>query len=162
MFRLYKTVLNLKTRLQEQNLKKILIFFHYRLNLIICCKTKLKIEFIFYRMSLFYKWIFFTEWNFLNRFKFSEREYRYLFQINNLIRKKKRFLLKKKKLFLYWSLFLIKLQSCNFPVNIAKFFKDKFFHKIPSVAASEKFINFPGKHQWERCNRFIFLINTTE
>ena len=27
MFRFYKTILNLKTRLQEQNLKKILIFF---------------------------------------------------------------------------------------------------------------------------------------
>ena len=29
MFRFYKTILNLKTRLLEQNLKKILIFFHY-------------------------------------------------------------------------------------------------------------------------------------
>ena len=38
---------------------------------------------------------------------------------------------------LSWSLFLIKLQACNFPVDIAK-----------SVAASEKFINFPGKHQY--------------
>ena len=64
MFRFYKTVLNLKTRLQEENLKKILIFFHYRLNLLICCKTKLKIKFIFYRMSLFYRMKFFTELNF--------------------------------------------------------------------------------------------------
>ena len=37
----------------------------------------------------------------------------------------------------------------QFPVNLAKFFKNSFFHKTPSVAASEKFINFPGKHQWE-------------
>ena len=73
MFRFYKAILNLKTRLQEQNLKKILIFFHYHLNLFICCKTKLKIKFIFYRMSLFYKQneffyrvkFFLTELNFM-------------------------------------------------------------------------------------------------
>ena len=41
-------------------------------------------------------------------------------------------------------------------------FKNSFFHKKPPVAASEKFINFPGKHRWSRCNKFIFLINTTE
>ena len=41
MFGFYKTMLNLKTRLQEQNLKKIFIFFHYHLNLFICCKTKI-------------------------------------------------------------------------------------------------------------------------
>ena len=63
---------------------------------------------------------------------------------------------------LCWNLFLIKLQACNFPVNIAKFFKNSFFHKTTPVAASEKFINFPGKRQWRRRNRFIFLINTTE
>ena len=73
MFRFYKTILNLKTRLQEQNQKKILTFFHYHLNLFICCKTKLKIKFIFYRMSLFYKQneffyrvkFFLTELNFM-------------------------------------------------------------------------------------------------
>ena len=43
-------------------------------------------------------------------------------------------------------LFLIKLQACNFPVIIAKIFKNSVFHKAPAVAASEKFINFPGKH----------------
>ena len=59
---------------------------------------------------------------------------------------------------LCWSLFLIKLQACNFPVNVAKFLKNSFFHKTPSAAASEKFINFRGKHQWRRCNRLIFLI----
>ena len=58
---------------------------------------------------------------------------------------------------LCWSLFLINI------VNIAKYLiKNSFFHKTPPVAASEKFINFPGKHQWQRRNRFIFLINTTE
>ena len=61
-----------------------------------------------------------------------------------------------------WSLFLIKLQVCNFPVNIAKFLRTVFFHKTPPVATSEKFINFPGKHQWRKRNRFIFLINATE
>ena len=45
-----------------------------------------------------------------------------------------------------WSLFLIKLQDCNFPTNIAKFFRTAFFI-TPLMAASEKFINFPGKHQ---------------
>ena len=51
---------------------------------------------------------------------------------------------------LCWSLLLIKLQVCNFPVNIAKCFKNSFFHKTPPVAASEKFINFSGKRQWRR------------
>ena len=60
------------------------------------------------------------------------------------------------------ALFLIKLQACNFPMKIAKFFKNRFFHKSPPVAACEKFINFPVKHQWQRGKRFIFSINTTE
>ena len=41
-------------------------------------------------------------------------------------------------------------------------FKNSFFHKTPPVAVSEKFTNFPGKHQWWRRNRFIFLISTTK
>ena len=60
MFRFYKTILNLKTRLQEQNLRKHIIFFHYHLNLFICCKTKLKIKFMFCRMSLVYRMNFST------------------------------------------------------------------------------------------------------
>ena len=65
----------------------------------------------------------------------------------------------------------MKLQACNFPVRIAKFFKNSFFHKTPLLALPEKFTNFSGKHQWKRRNRFIiflvstkkfFLINTTE
>ena len=78
MFRSYKTILNLKTTLQNQNLKKILfqknIFFHYHINLFICSKNKLKIKFIFYRMSSFYRINFFyrlkfflTDRNFLKR-----------------------------------------------------------------------------------------------
>ena len=63
---------------------------------------------------------------------------------------------------LCWSVFLIKLQACNFPVNITKFLRTPFFHKAPPVAASEKSLNFPGKRQWRRRNRFIFLLNTTE
>ena len=44
---------NSKTRLHEQNQKKILVFFHYYLNRFICCKTELKIKLIFYRMNSF-------------------------------------------------------------------------------------------------------------
>ena len=65
MFRFYRTILNLKARLQEQNLKKTLIFFHYHLNLFICCKTKSKIKVIFYWMSLFKQNKFFYRVNFL-------------------------------------------------------------------------------------------------
>ena len=42
-----------------------------------------------------------------------------------------------------------------------KILKNSLFHKTLG-AASEKFINFPGKLQWRGRNRFIFLINTTE
>ena len=45
MFRFYKTILNLKTKLQEQNQKKILIFFHYHLNLFICYMKHLTVCF---------------------------------------------------------------------------------------------------------------------
>ena len=48
--------------------------------------------------------------------------------------------------------------SCKY----CEFFKSRFFHKIPPVAASEKFLNLPGKHQWRRRNRFTFLINMIE
>ena len=40
------TIVNLKIRLQEQNLRKIVIFFHFHLNLSICCTTKLKAKLI--------------------------------------------------------------------------------------------------------------------
>ena len=56
----------------------------------------------------------------------------------------------------------IKLQASNFPVNFLKFLRTIFFNKKPPVAASEKFMNFSGKHQWRRRSRFIFLINMTE
>ena len=80
VFRFYKTILNLKTRLQKQNLKKnIYIFFHYHLSLLICGRTKLKIKFICYRMRLFYRMNFFTERFFSNRIKFFGRGYKYLF-----------------------------------------------------------------------------------
>ena len=48
--------------------------------------------------------------------------------------------------------------SCEY----LEIFRNSFFHKTPAVVASEKFMNFPGKHQWRRGNRFIFSINTTE
>ena len=50
--------------------KKYIYFFHYHLNLFICCKAKLKVKLIFYRMSLFYRISFFTEWIFFNRINF--------------------------------------------------------------------------------------------
>ena len=77
MFRFYKTIFNLKTRLQEQNLKIILIFFHYHLNLFICCKTKQKIKFMYYIMRI-------------NRIKFFEGGYKHLFETNNFFWKNKR------------------------------------------------------------------------
>ena len=43
-----------------------------------------------------------------------------------------------------------------------KIFKSSFNHKTYPVAASKKFINFPGKHEWQRRNRFIFLKDMTE
>ena len=36
---------------------------------------------------------------------------------------------------LCWSLFLVKLQACNFPLNIAKFLRAAFFMKLPVVAS---------------------------
>ena len=48
--------------------------------------------------------------------------------------------------------------SCEY----CEIIKNSFFYKTPPVASSEKSLNFPGKHQWWRRNRFIFLINTTE
>ena len=74
MFRFYKIMLNLKTRLQEQNLKKILLFYHYHLNLFISCKTKLEIKFIF--LSEF----FLTELNFLKVYTNIYFEYITLFE----------------------------------------------------------------------------------
>ena len=55
-------------------------FIFYRINSFatfeqpyFCCKTKLKIKFIFYRMSLFYKQnYFFTEWIFLTELNFMK------------------------------------------------------------------------------------------
>ena len=58
---------------------------------------------------------------------------------------------------LCWSLTLRKLQACNFPVNVGKFYKSSFFYKIPPVAAFVKFIIFAGKHQCRRRIRFIFF-----
>ena len=48
--------------------------------------------------------------------------------------------------------------SCEY----SKILKNSFTHKTHPVAASEKCINFPGKHEWRSGNRFIFLINVTE
>ena len=48
--------------------------------------------------------------------------------------------------------------SCGF----CEIFKNIFFYKTPPVAASEKLINFPGKHQWQNRYRFTFWLNTTE
>ena len=56
----------------------------------------------------------------------------------------------------------IKVAGPQLSYEYCKIFNNSFFHKTVSVAASEKFINFPEKHRKRRHNRFIFLINTTE
>ena len=154
MFRFYKTILNLKTRLQKQNLKKILIFFHYHLNLLICCKTKLKIKFIFYRVSLFYRMNFFTEWN------FSQQNYIFLKGIQIFILNK--------KLFFYWEkntyfilkniiIFWIVLLHLNnhtqgrcFLVNFAKYLRTPYFQ---NTSGTNIFSNKIGKAHWEKEKR---------
>ena len=40
-----------------------------------------------------------------------------------------------------------KIAGLQLSCEYCKVFKNSFFHKTPSVAASEKLINFPGKHQ---------------
>ena len=55
-----------------------------------------------------------------------------------------------------------KVAALQLSCEYCEIFKNSLFHKIPPVAASEKFINFAGKHQWRRRNRIKFLINTTE
>ena len=55
-----------------------------------------------------------------------------------------------------------KVAGLHLSCEYCEIFKNSFFHKTSLVAASEKFINFPGKQQWRRHNRFIFLVNTTE
>ena len=68
MFRFYKTILDLKTRLQEQNLKKIHIF-----------SLSLNWKKIHVSQNEFaLKNEFFTEGIFLNRITFFESEYKYL------------------------------------------------------------------------------------
>ena len=58
--------------------------------------------------------------------------------------------------------FFNKVAGLQLSCEYCKICKNSFFLKAPPVTASEKFINFPVKHQWQRRNRFIFLINTTE
>ena len=43
-----------------------------------------------------------------------------------------------------------KVTALQLSCEYSEIFKNSFFHKTPPVAASEKFINFPGKHQWQR------------
>ena len=40
-----------------------------------------------------------------------------------------------------------KIAGLQLSCEYCNVFNNSFFHKTPSVAASEKFINFPGKHQ---------------
>ena len=77
------------TRAESQKTFK---FFHYHLNLFICCKTKLKIQFIFYRMSCFTEWSFYIEKNFLKIIKFFNKGIQIF-----ILFEKKRFLLRKIK-----------------------------------------------------------------
>ena len=100
MFRFYKNMLKLKTRLQEQNLKKHLYFFYYPLNLFICCKTELKIKFIFYRMRLFYRMNFFAEWIFSTELNFLKGDTNIYFKQIPLFEKKR--ILLKSYIFFSW------------------------------------------------------------
>ena len=79
VFRFYKIILHLKTRLQEQNLKKARIFFSLSFKSVHLLQNWIEKKFIFYRVRLFHRMIFFTEWIFLNRINVFERGYRYLF-----------------------------------------------------------------------------------
>ena len=93
MFRFYKTILNLKTRLKAQNLKKILIYFHHHLNLFNCCKTKLKIKLMFCRIRLFYRMNFFAEWTFfLTELNFLKGDTNIYFKQITFFEKKKDFI----------------------------------------------------------------------
>ena len=81
-----KTTVNLKTRLQEQNPRKILIFLHCRLYLFICRKIKLKIIFFYVIFFLqnqifFTELIFLSEWNFFNK-NYFYRTKRFFYRIN--------------------------------------------------------------------------------
>ena len=94
MFRFYQTILNLKTRLKEQNLIKILMYFHYHLNLFVCYKTKLKIKYVLQNAFVLQN-NFFAEWIFFNRIKFFQGDANIYFkQITFFEKKKKKILLK--------------------------------------------------------------------
>ena len=98
MIRFYKTIVNLKNRLQELNLKKILLFFSLSFKPVSCCKSKLKIKFIFYLMSLFKQDEYFYRVNFfLTELKFLKGYTNIYFEYLTLF-EKKRFLLRKIKL----------------------------------------------------------------
>ena len=58
--------------------------------------------------------------------------------------------------------FFYKAAGLQLSCKYCKIFENSFFHKTPLVSASEKFINFPEKYQWQRCNKFVFLISMTE
>ena len=55
-----------------------------------------------------------------------------------------------------------KVSGLQLSCEYCKTFKNICFHKAHPVGVFEKFINFPGKYQWRRRNRFIFLINRIE
>ena len=57
----------------------------------------------------------------------------------------KNFAIFRGKLNLFLKSLFNKVSGLKFSCEHYKIFKNSFFHKIPPVAASEKFINFPGK-----------------
>ena len=81
MFRFYKTILNLKTRLQEQNLNKILSFFSLSFKPVHLLQNKW--------MNIWMN--IFTEWNFSNRIKFFEWDTNIYFEYITLFETKKIF-----------------------------------------------------------------------
>ena len=56
-----------------------------------------------------------------------------------------------------------RLQHRCFSKNIAKFLRTPFLQNTSDgcFCYFKKFVNFLGKHQWRKLNKFIFLINTT-
>ena len=85
-------------------------FFHHDLNLFICCKTKLKIKFIFHWMSLFKQNEFFYRLEFpLTELNFLKEDENICFECITLFEKKKIFTEKNKIFVRIISIFILKI-----------------------------------------------------
>ena len=80
MFRFYKTILNLKSRLQEQNLKRVLTYiFSLSFKPVHLLQNYVENKIHVLQNAFVLKNEFFYRGNFFNRIKFFERGYKYLF-----------------------------------------------------------------------------------